>query len=301
MIAQSLSVVVPNKSCVNNCKFCVSHMHADTCKNQMDDNLPFFDLYLKDYLKRLDFAQRNGCNTVMLTGNSEPQQNRKFLTYFGLFMQMMRAPFDWVEMQTTGVLLDRNYLRFLRNHVGVNVISLSVSSFDDDENAEIIGIPESLHFSLEELCALIKEYDFTLRLSLNLSDAFNRFAPSADSLFRKCKELGADQVTLRVLYESGDESPQAKWVREHSCSRELLTNLWSYIVRHGEKLGYLPYGAARFSLDGMCVVTDEDCMSKGISNAKHTELPERGVYKYLILQPDCKLYSRWDDPASLIF
>ena len=24
-------------------------------------------------------------------------------------------------------------------------------------------------------------------------------------------------------------------------------------------------------------------------------------YKYLILRPDCKLYSAWDDPASLIF
>lgn len=87
MKAQSLSVVVPNKNCVNHCAFCVSRMSHEDHKNQMDDNLPFFDLYLKDYLKRLDFAQRNGCNTVMLTGNSEPQQNRKFLTYFGLFMQ----------------------------------------------------------------------------------------------------------------------------------------------------------------------------------------------------------------------
>ena len=24
-------------------------------------------------------------------------------------------------------------------------------------------------------------------------------------------------------------------------------------------------------------------------------------YKYLILRPNCKLYSQWDDPASLIF
>ena len=87
----------------------------------MDDNPPFFDLYVKDYLKRLEFAQRNGCNTIMLTGDSEPQQNRKFLTYFGLFMQMMRNPFDWIEMQTTGALLDQNYLRFLRIHVGLTL------------------------------------------------------------------------------------------------------------------------------------------------------------------------------------
>ena len=57
MKAQSLSVVVPNSRCINNCKFCVSKMSESPYKNQMDDNLPFFDLYLKDYLKRLNFAQ----------------------------------------------------------------------------------------------------------------------------------------------------------------------------------------------------------------------------------------------------
>lgn len=49
-------------------------------------------------------------------------------------------------------------------------------------------------------------------------------------------------------------------------------------------------------MDGMAVVVDDDCMAKG-------KLPdaEKDAYKYLILQPDCKLYSQWDDPASLIF
>lgn len=121
MKIQSLSVVVPNNKCINNCKFCVSKMHANDVKDQLNENLPFFDLYMNDYIKRLEFARDNGCNTVMLTGNSEPQQNRKFLSYFGMFMKMMNRPFRWVEMQTTGVLLDDPYLRFLRNHVGVNL------------------------------------------------------------------------------------------------------------------------------------------------------------------------------------
>ena len=37
MKAQSLSVVVPNKRCINDCAFCVSKMSANTYKNQMDD------------------------------------------------------------------------------------------------------------------------------------------------------------------------------------------------------------------------------------------------------------------------
>ncbi len=325
MNIQSLSVVVPNKNCVNNCAFCVSKMHCDAYKNQMDDNLPFFDLYLKDYLKRLEFARHNGCNTVMLTGNSEPQQNRKFLTYFGLFMQMMRDPFQWIEMQTTGVLLDANYLRFLRNHVGVNLISLSVSAPEDGDNMRVIGAPESTHFKLTELCQEIKKYDFSLRLSVNLTNFFDRFQGKEEQFFQWAKDLGADQVTCRVLYSferqdqeerfakwakglGADKEPspaprtdnsgieQARWVRENAAARETIQEITGYVVNNGQPLGILPYGATKYSLHGMAVVVDDDCMAKG-------KLPgeEKDAYKYLILQPDCKLYSQWDDSASLIF
>lgn len=294
MKVQSLSVVVPNARCINHCAFCVSRMHTDEYKNQMDDNLPFFDLYVKDYLKRLDFAQRNGCNTIMLTGNSEPQQNRKFLTYFGLFMQMMKNPFNWIEMQTTGILLDQNYLRFLRNHVGVNTISLSISSFDDEENMRIIGCPPGAPIHLEELCSEIKKYDFNLRLSLNLSDTFSHY--SAKDLFYECKNFGANQVTLRVLYSNSCLTEQGKWVRNHSMKPEKVQEIAEYVRFNGDVLGKLPYGAIKYSLEGMSIVLDDDCMGKRGFEDKNEE-----NYKYLILRPDCKLYSSWDDPASLIF
>lgn len=293
MKIQSLSVVVPNPRCVNQCQFCVSKMHCDTYKNQMDDNLPFFDLYMTDYLKRLEFARDNGCNTVMLTGNSEPQQNRTFLTYFGMFMRLMRNPFRWIEMQTTGVLLDQNYLRFLRNHVGVNLISLSVSSLDDDKNNDIIGTPSKHPVRLDWLCPEIKRYDFGLRLSLNLTDCFDRYAGDPAALFGACKAFGADQVTLRVLYSSGNGTPQDDWIARHGAAAETVKAIKNYVLYAGRKLGTLPHGAAKYSLDNMCVVLDADCMDK----AEKTDED----YKYLILQPDCKLYSQWDDPASMVF
>ena len=83
MKIQSLSIVVPNKACINKCKFCVSRMRAEEYKNNLYDNLPFTDLYERDYITRMAFARDNGCNTVMLTGNSEPQQNEEFLKDFG--------------------------------------------------------------------------------------------------------------------------------------------------------------------------------------------------------------------------
>ena len=293
MKIQSLSVVVPNKRCVNNCAFCVSKMHCDQYENQMDDNLPFFDLYLKDYIRRLEFARDNGCNTLMLTGNSEPQQNRKFLTYFGMMMQLMQFPFRWVEMQTTGVLLDQPYLRFLRNHVGVNVISLSVSSLNDTMNRAIIRPPKSTLPDLEWLCREIKRYDFTLRLSLNLNSEFTQFDILTQDLFRRCKDLGADQVTLRVLYSSGKDTPQDKWIAANGMPARSVDKLKEYVTTNGRVLSVLPHGAVRYSLHGMSVVIDSDCMD----TAEKTDED----YKYLVLQPNCKLYSLWDDPASLIF
>lgn len=296
MKIQSLSVVVPNAQCINNCSFCVSKMHTDNFKNQMDDNLPFFDLYLTDYLKRLEFARDNGCNTIMLTGNSEPQQNRKFLTYFGMMMKLMQNPSRWIEMQTTGVLLDKNYLRFLRNHVGVNLISLSVSSFDDGKNASIIGMKETVahKWSLHNLCQNIKEYDFSLRLSLNLNKFFEE-SYEPEELFRICKNVyNADQVTLRILYSSGNDTPQDKWINENGASKEYITQLKKYIKENGVILGQLPYGQTKYSIMGMSVVLDDDCMAK-----QTREKIEN--YKYLVLQPNCKLYSSWDDAASLIF
>ena len=59
-------------------------MRTEEYPNQMSEKSQFYDLYLKDYKRRLEFARDNGCNTVMLTGSSEPQQNKSFLQSFAI-------------------------------------------------------------------------------------------------------------------------------------------------------------------------------------------------------------------------
>lgn len=286
---QSLSVVVPNKKCINNCAFCVSKMHCNDFTNMMDDNKPFYDLYLKDYLDRLNYCKERDIDTIMLTGDSEPQQNRNFLTYFGLFMQLMDHPFHKIEIQTTGTLIDRNYLRFLRNHVGVNTIALSLSSFNSEKNREYNGTPVNLKVDINQLCRDIKEYDFNLRLCINMTDAFNW--NDIDSIFSTAKALGADQITFRVLYSSFTGTPQDEWISLHGAKSSVATRISEYVKEHGKVIGELPYGAKKYSIYGMSIVIDTDCMNK--NNEKED--------KYYILRPNCKLYSQWDDPASLVY
>lgn len=213
--AQSLSICVPGVKCINKCKFCVSCMHTQAYKNQMDENLPFYDLYFEDYVKRMKFAKENDANIMMITGDIEPLQNRHFLQTLAIINDYVLPQkgcggFNWIEVQTSAVGFNNNYARFLRNTVGVSVLSLSLSSFDNEKNAEIVGMPASMKVNIEEVCALAKEYDFTLRLSLNMSKEMLRsvggisYYEMAEKIFAKAQSLCADQVTFRKFYTDGD-------------------------------------------------------------------------------------------------
>lgn len=290
MQIQTLSCVVPTQGCVNKCKFCVSKTHPNRYTNQIEDNQRFFDLYQHDYINRLQFARDNGCNTLILTGNGEPLQNKQFLKFFSHWNKMLPNPYQWIELQTTGVFIDDEMLRFMRNTVGVTTISLSVSDvFSDENNVAIIGMPQAIRFPLMGLCQEIKKYDFNLRLSLNLTDTYNNIVPT--KIFDRVKELGTDQVIFRKLYLSGGKTAQDQWIQEHSMDDMQMKQLDIYISMQGKPLEILPFGATRYSLHGLSTVFDYDCMSMEVKE----------TFRYLILQPNCKLYSKWDDPASLIF
>ena len=56
-------------------------------------------------------------------------------------------------------------------------------------------------------------------------------------------------------------------------------------------IGSTLYGATIRDVNGMSVIYDEDCMGKN---------PDSDVKKFLILRPNCHLYSQWDSKASLV-
>lgn len=293
MNIQSLSVVVPNKSCINNCKFCVSRMRNDDYPVLMSEDREDFGFHFDEFKKRMEFARDNGCNTVMLTGTSEPQQNRRFLDKFATINNSLKSPFKWIEMQTTGVLLDDDYLKFLRFKVGVSTISLSLSALDNNINADYNGTAPKNKVDIDGLCRMIKDNGFNLRLSLNLTDFYNYLTPiRVDHLFYQIQHIyNADQVTFRTLYSSKGISPQNDWIAEHKSQSHVIELITKYIKLNGVALERLPFGAIKYSVDGLSTVIDDDCMAKELT----------ADYKYLVLRPNCKLYSKWDDKGSLIF
>lgn len=294
--AQSLSICVPGKKCINQCKFCVSCMHADAYKNQMNENLPFYDLYFEDYVKRMIFAKENDANIMMITGDIEPLQNRHFLQTLAMINKYVlpqrgSSAFNWIEIQTSAVGFNEGYARFLRNTVGVSVLSLSLSSFDDEVNAKIVGMPKNMQVNIQEVCETAKKYDFTLRLSLNMSCGMlwstgeTSYSEIIPEIFLKAKALGADQLTFRKFYADGDNE-QSRWIKSNAVDDTFFTHLHDFVRKEGKLIGTLPYGYNQYSVNGISVVIDEDCMNEGKAG-KETS-------KYFVLRPDCKLYDGWN-------
>ena len=287
MNIQSISIVVPTKGCVNKCKFCVSRMHESKYENEFD---------IIQIEKRIRYAVNNGVNTCIITGTGEALQNTKFLYNLNKVFDTLNHPFPNVELQTTGVLLVNNLqaehfnLELLKS-LRVNTISVSVSDiFDDVKNMDIIGVTEFLRFRLSELIDIIKSNRFNLRLSLNMTNAYNDI--SLNDLFHKLKELKADHVTFRKLWHNDDNTlEQTNWVKYNACKPITLDLISEYIQKNGKALYKLPFGYIAYSLMGMSIVIDDNCMSKN----------DQDKLKYVILRENGKLYCQWDDEGSLIF
>jgi hypothetical protein len=264
-------------------------MHPDDdYENMITGKNLYCDLYHKDFRNRMEYARDCGCNSVILTGDTEPQQNWDFLKQFGEFNQSLKSPFKNIAIQTSGTMLDDHYLYFLRHHVGVTTIALSVADlFNNESNFDIQQTPEKLRFNINRLCERIKKYRFNLRLCLNMSDVYNDVP--ADIFFQTANFAGANQLTFRMLYTSGTDSEQDKWIESHQYTG--MQDIIKYIKDNGKLIRVLEYGQLCYSVNGISTVVDDDCMSQ---TAKKD-------LKYLILRPDCKLYSQWDDKGSLIF
>jgi len=291
MKVQSLSLCSP-AGCNCACKFCVSEMHRDetrrTYPNLIQGDLAERGMHEKEYARRMAFARDNGCNSAIITGDGEPLVDMRFLDQIAKLNWSLQSPFRWIEIQTNGCLLDDDRLSFLRGTVGVSTISLSVVDiFNDDNNAEAMGMKKPYH--LATLCNKIVEYGFNLRISLNLTSYMNQW--TAEEILERIKDLEASQLTLRQMYSSpADNTPQDNWIKNHEYKRKnrLVHN---YVKDLGRPLERLPFGAVRYSINGMSTVIDEDCMNTEVTDAA----------KYLILRPNCKLYTRWDDEGSLLF
>ena len=282
MTIQSLSIVVPAKKCWNNCKFCVSRMRNDEDVYNADG------VELEDYFARLAFARDNGCSSMVITGTTEPQQNMEFVRKILEANRRLPRPFYHIDFQTTGSGMKYEDFAKLREF-GVTTISISLSAPEDEKNWDIHGTPKALRIPMCSLFENVKQNRLNLRLSINMTEAWSCF--EAEEFFRFGADANADQITIRKLYSSGAGLAQDRWIAKNHYPEYMLEVLRSYILENGTHIRNLPYGLRVYSVHGISVAVDDDCMSKD----------NPSDLKYVILRPNGKLYCRWDDKGSLIF
>lgn len=286
MEIQTLSVVVP-ASCPNNCPFCVSHMNKE---NRLFKNKSHEKLFWKTYERKLAFSRDNGCNTMIITSTGEATQNPEFIKNVLKINSKLDKPFRWIEMQTSGVGLKEMLEKNPEIAEEISTISLSVVNiFSSVANTLVMRMSENL--DIEELIRYLKERNYTVRLSLNMTKDLEK-TTSPDIIFSRLKKLGIDQITFRVLYKSPYPSEENNWIDVNTVSKEFIEKLNIFIKENGRRLERLPFGAIKYSLDGISTVLDDDCMATN---------GEKDTIRYLILRTDAKLYSKWDDKGSLIF
>lgn len=299
MNIQSLSICVPAVKCINDCVFCCSKMHGGDYEDRFTP-ISITMSYIEDMKKRLQYARDNGCNTLMLTGNNEPQQNKNFLRVLGAVNKSLKNPFLNIEMQTSGAFIDDDMLDFLQD-VGVTTMAISVACINNDAmNKELIHTPDK-NLNIRQLCQKIKARNMNLRICLNMNDYMLtqgihiwNGSESLKNIIALCSEFHADQITCRALWTSEDGTSQAEWISKNvtAATYNFIRFFKEEVKVNGRYLDTLEYGLNRYDYLGFSTVIDEDSMAQE---------ENKDSVKYLILRPDGHLYSKWDSKASLIF
>ena len=285
MNIQSLSIVVPTGKCWNNCAFCVSKMHSEAygasiIKN--DNEIP------QSYINRMNFVRDEGCNSMIITGTAEPQQNMPFILNLLEANKRLRKPFYNISIQTTGSGFTPVMFEDLSSY-GLTTLALSLASVSDERHWEITNtLPAKRTMKIYEIIDCAKSYNLNVRACFNLTSEFKDLKP--EDYFDWCKTHNVDQATFRKIYTDGN-GPEAQWVKQHEFPIENFGLIKKYIRENGTPIARLPYGFIQYSVDGISTVIDDNCMSKD-------NIDEM---KYAILRPNGHLYSRWDDKGSLIF
>ena len=283
MNIQSLSIVVPTGECWNHCEFCVSRMHSENYGKNLN-----FDVIPDGYIDRMEYVREEGCNSMIITGTAEPQQNLPFIYKILRVNKLLRKPFYNIAIQTTGSGLTPIDIQALASS-GVTTLALSVNSLDDIQNWDITNTPSNKRImTIQQLIEEAKNRNMNVRVCLNLTNAFNRFTPQF--FFNWANFRNIDQLTFRKIYKSGD-GKEADWVANHEYQKAKFEAIMQYVTENGTPIARLPYGYIQYSIKGISTVVDTNCMSKD-------NIDEM---KYAILRPNGHLYSRWDDKGSLIF
>jgi hypothetical protein len=251
--------------------------------------------------KVLSLARTAQVTSVLLTGKGEPFLNYPDVLHFtNLFREFP------VEIQTNGIWLakhgefssEQDDTTFQDLYAsGLNVIAVSV---DDIRCSHVQEIASSAH-----------DYGMLVRVTFNVT---NKLFPvgkmgSLKDLVLKCKEWGADQMTLRnitIPNHTGDTT-QNEWIK-NNVNPELYKHLieelkysatGSAFIEGEQKekpesflVRTLQYGSKVYDYQGISVSYSDYCIQDSSTNDD---------IRSLVFMEDGHVYCGWGSKASILF
>lgn len=275
---ETFSVVVGNKACDADCKFCVSKI---TCNKGRGVSYNY---------KRLETAIRlaKGFDEVIITGVGEPTLDR---TGLGMITQRLHdAGFPIITLQTNGMQLanDLSYAKELYE-AGLSRVALSICSLHESVNKEIMqaNIPNTFALTRE-----LSDIGLSTRLSVIATQTAFRPEIASDmgvstenmvNMLDECAhEDSVDQVTMREL--GGD----TEWIKANFLGLRLLETT---LQEEGAvELLRLPYGARVYDYLGQNVAMT-NCL---------TETTDPNQQRQLIYFPTGRLAFSWQHKGATL-
>lgn len=268
---QSVSVIPTTRiGCNADCRYCVARMTVGNVESA--EGLVWVPMNRMRAL--LDYGRQGGAMTVVLTSKAEPTLDLKddpsaFLNR----MMICRERLPQVDLHTNGVLLQKepHWLKELVD-AGLNMVTLSVASFDPSINGQLMGVG----IDYERLIGCMNDVGVCVRVStvctsLNVPDG-----EVARQHVQAAKKLGADMVVFRecwrpsLLTDKGGHV--ADWIAEHYVSSDRVKKALAADPDVRE-VRTLPWGATVYDVDAVNVTF-------ALCDEKFT-----GVYKSLQLVP----------------
>lgn len=287
---ENFSIICGSGACNAACPFCVSKM---TGLSEVGPRLQ--PINWRNFDKAAKLAKDYQAGSVIITGKGEPtlfpDQITDYLTH------LERYNFPLIDLQTNGLLLDRQSARFdphLRQWYdqGLAFVALSVAHYLPEKNRKIYT-PHSAHYlDLPRLIDNLHKIGFSVRFSVTLFNGGIDNAQKAEKMIAFSKSLAVEQLTLRKIAKPNDsENPEiGLWTETHLLSEKNQTEIKDYLETNGHRLLLTGHGAVIYDVSGQNVC---------LTNALTLDFDPEKI-RQIIFYPNGRVRFDWQHQGSTI-
>lgn len=251
--AENFSIICGTGACNAGCPFCVSKMTGLS-----EVGLKPQPINWRNFEKAAQLAKEYQVGSVIITGKGEPtlfpDQVTDYLT------RLERYNFPLIDLQTNGILFDRQKARFephLRRWYdqGLAFIALSIVSYLPEENRKVYSPNFPHYIDLPRLVDHLHGIGYSVRFSVTLFDGGTDNAEKAEKMIAYTKGLAVEQLTLRrVAKPDASKNPEiGLWTSTHLLSDESQKEIKDYIEKNGHRLLLTGHNAVIYDVAGQNV------------------------------------------------